>query len=49
MNECKQLKNDADYYNGHRNPPKQIEIVFNFELDLQELELVKPRGRQKSG
>lgn len=49
VNECKQLKNDADYYNGHRNPPKQIEIVFNFELDLQELELVKPKGRQKSG
>lgn len=41
LNECKQLKNDADYYNGNRNPPAQIGIVFNFELDLEEMELAK--------
>ena len=48
VNECKQLKNDADYYNGHRSPPKQIEIVFNFQFDLEEMELAKPKGRRKS-
>ena len=41
LNQCKQLKNDADYYNSERTPPTQIEIVFNFELDLEELELAR--------
>ena len=41
LSECKQLKNDVDYYNENRNPPKQLVIVFNFELDLEEMELAK--------
>ena len=41
VNECKQLKNDADYYNANRNPPAPVQIVFNFELDLEEMELAK--------
>ncbi len=41
VNECKQLKNDADYYNNSRNPPAPVQIVFNFELDLEEMELAK--------
>lgn len=45
LGECKQLKNDADYYNAHRDPPKQIEIVFNFEVDLEEIELLRAAKR----
>ena len=41
VNECKQLKNDADYYNAERSPVTPIQIVFNFELDLEEMELAK--------
>jgi hypothetical protein len=41
LNTCKQLKNDTDYYNKNRNPPAKINMVFNFELDLEELELSK--------
>jgi len=41
VNECKQLKNDADFYNAERSPVAPIQIVFNFELDLEEMELAK--------
>lgn len=46
VNECKQLKNDADYYNENRDPPAPVQIVFNFELDLEEMELL--RGGKKA-
>jgi hypothetical protein len=41
LNQCKQLKNDADYYNEERKPETPIQLVFNFELDLQEMELAR--------
>jgi hypothetical protein len=43
LGECKQLKNDVDYYNENRNPPKRVQMVFNFELDLQEMELARKK------
>lgn len=45
LGECKQLKNDVDYYNEGRRPPKQLVIIFNFELDLEEMDLAR---RKKS-
>ena len=39
LNQCKQLKNDADYYNAERTPPAPVQIVFNFEVDLEEMAL----------
>jgi hypothetical protein len=41
--ECKQLKNDVDYYNENRNPPRRIQMIFNFTLDLEEMELARKR------
>jgi len=41
LHECKQLKNDVDYFNTYRVPNKPIQMVFNFELDLQEWELAR--------
>lgn len=40
VDQCKQLKNDADYYNEYRHPPKPLQVVFDFSLDLQEAALV---------
>ena len=39
--ECKQLKNDADYYNEFRKPDEPVQIVFDFSLDLEEMDLAK--------
>ena len=43
LHECKQLKNDVDYFNENRSPEKPIQMVFNFELDLQEMELARKK------
>jgi hypothetical protein len=43
--ECKQLKNDNDYLNTYRCPEEPMRIVFNFELDLEEMDLVKKKKR----
>lgn len=43
VSECKQLKNDVDYYNETRNPPQPIQMVFNFTLDLEEMELARKK------
>lgn len=43
--DCKQLKNDNDYLNNYRCPEDPIRIVFNFELDLEEMELAKGKRR----
>ena len=48
LSTCKQLKNDTDYYNENRNPPAPINMVFNFELDLEELELAKQKSKRKA-
>ncbi|MGH9962862.1 MAG: hypothetical protein ACREBC_38055 [Pyrinomonadaceae bacterium] len=41
--ECKQLKNDVDHYNENRNPPRPIQMVFDFTLDLEEMELARKK------
>jgi hypothetical protein len=44
LNQCKQLKNDVDYYNVERQPEKPIQLIFNFQVDLEEMDLAK--GKQ---
>jgi hypothetical protein len=39
VGDCRQLKLDADSYNQNQNQDSPIELVFNFELDLEELEI----------
>jgi hypothetical protein len=39
VDQCKQLKNDTDYYNEYRNPPRPIQMIFDFTLDMEEWEL----------
>lgn len=39
VGDCRQLKLDADSYNQNRNHGEPIELVFDFTLDLEELEL----------
>jgi hypothetical protein len=43
VHECKQLKNDVDYYNENRNPPQPVQMIFNFTLDLEEMELAQSK------
>lgn len=44
LNQCRQLKNDADYYNEERKPEQPINLVFNFELDLEEMDLAQRKN-----
>lgn len=39
VGDCRQLKNDADSYNENTNKGEQIRLVFDFAIDLKELEL----------
>ena len=36
--ECHQLKQDVDSYNENDNPGEQIEIIYDFTIDLKDLE-----------
>jgi hypothetical protein len=38
--DCHQLKMDADSYNENYNKGKPIQMIFDFRLDLQELEII---------
>src|SRR5712692_3240106 len=40
LGQCLQLKNDADSYNERRCPDRPIQIDFNFNVDLEELNQV---------
>lgn len=40
VGDCRQLKIDADSYNENRNPGTPIQLIFNFEDDLAELEVL---------
>jgi hypothetical protein len=40
VGDCRQLKSDVDSYNENRNPSSPIQMVFDFTLDLVELETV---------
>ena len=46
LHECKQLKNDVDYFNGYRSPEKPLQMVFDFSLDLEEMELARQKKRR---
>lgn len=46
VHECRQLKNDKDYLNTYRCPDEPMPMVFNFELDLEEMELAKAKKRR---
>ena len=37
--DCRQLKVDVDSYNHNQNVGRPIQMVFDFSLDLAELEL----------
>lgn len=38
LGECRQLKTDVDSYNDRKCPDEPIQIEFNFNVDLEELE-----------
>jgi hypothetical protein len=44
LGDCKQLKNDVDSYNENRLPEKNIQVVFDFTIDLIELDLAKNKA-----
>ena len=37
---CRQLKTDVDRYNENENDGDPIQMIFDFTLDLEELEAV---------
>ena len=39
VSDCRQLKIDVDSYNENHNSGRLIQMVFDFTLDLAELEL----------
>jgi hypothetical protein len=41
LGDCRQLKADADSYNDNRKPEKPIQVVFDFSLDLAELDAAR--------
>lgn len=41
LGDCRQLKNDMDSYNKTLNPGDPIQLVFDFSLDLEEIELAR--------
>jgi hypothetical protein len=38
VGDCRQLKSDMDSYNQNHNVGKPIQMVFDFTLDLEEIE-----------
>lgn len=40
LGDCRQLKTDVDSFNENRKPEREIQMVFDFTLDLMELEAV---------
>ena len=41
LGDCKQLKNDVDSYNENRVPTDPIQIIFDFGIDLEELQYAR--------
>ncbi len=39
VGDCRQLKLDVESYNENKNPAEPIQMVFDFTLDLMEIEL----------
>lgn len=44
LGDCRQLQVDADYYNQHRSPDNPIQMVFDFTLDLAEIEAARKKA-----
>lgn len=44
VGDCRQLKTDTDSYNENWNSGENIQMSFNFEVDLEELELAESPG-----
>jgi hypothetical protein len=40
LGDCRQLKADVDSFNDNRNPDQPIQVIFDFSLDLAEIEAV---------
>ena len=38
LGDCRQLKADVDSYNDNRQPEEPLQVIFDFTLDLAELE-----------
>jgi hypothetical protein len=41
LGDCRQLKSDVDSYNENRTPENPIQVIFDFSLDLAELEAAR--------
>jgi len=41
LGDCRQLKADVDSFNDNRHPEEPIQVVFDFTLDLAELEAAR--------
>ena len=41
LGDCRQLKADVDSYNDNRKPDEPIQVIFDFTLDLAELEAAR--------
>jgi hypothetical protein len=41
LGDCRQLKADVDSFNDNRRPEEPIQVVFDFTLDLAELEAAR--------
>lgn len=44
LGDCKQLKSDVDSYNENGTPSEAIQMIFDFSLDLEEMELARKRA-----
>jgi hypothetical protein len=42
VGDCRQLKSDMDSYNQNYNVGEPIQMVFDFTLDLEEIEALRP-------
>jgi hypothetical protein len=41
LGDCRQLQVDVDYFNANRSPENPIQMVFDFTLDLAEIEAAR--------
>lgn len=41
LGECRQLKDDVDSYNERKSPDRPIQVEFNFNVDLEELDQLR--------
>jgi hypothetical protein len=47
VGDCRQLKCDVDSFNDNGNKDSPINMVFDFTLDLEEIELAAKRARKR--